>query len=64
MLRSVNSIVIAPANTGSLNKRRKAVINTDQTNSGRRSNVTPGVRMFIMVVIKFMEARIEEAPAR
>lgn len=56
--------MIAPARTGSLRRRRNAVIKTDQTNSGRRSNVTPGVRMFITVVMKFMEARMEEAPAR
>lgn len=64
MFRSVKSIVIAPARTGSLSKRRNAVINTDQTNRGSRSNVTPGVRMFIMVVMKFIEARIDEAPAK
>lgn len=55
---------MAPASTGSLNSRRKAVMNTDQTNNGRRSNVTPGVRMFIIVVMKFIEASMEEAPAK
>lgn len=64
MLRSVNNIVIAPARTGSLRRRRKAVMKTDHTNKGSRSNVTPGVRILIIVVMKFMEASMEEAPAR
>lgn len=64
MFRSVSSIVIAPANTGSDNKSKNAVTNTDQTNSGNRSNDIPGVRIFIIVVIKFIDASIEEAPAR
>lgn len=62
--RSVRSIVIAPARTGRERSSRNAVTNTDQTNSGRRSNEIPGVRMFITVVMNFMEARIEDAPAR
>lgn len=64
MFRSVSNIVIAPASTGSLRRRRNAVMNTDQTNRGRRSKVTPGVRMFMTVVMKFIEAKIEEAPAK
>jgi len=64
IFRSVRSIVIAPARTGKDRRSRKAVIKTDQTKSGRRSKVIPGVRMFIMVVIKLMEARIDEAPAK
>lgn len=56
--------MIAPARTGKERRRRKAVIKTDQTNRGSRSKVIPGVRIFIMVVIKFIEARIEEAPAK
>lgn len=63
-LRSVSSIVIAPARTGRDNNRRKAVTKTDQTNRGRRSKDIPGVRIFIIVVINFIEAKIEEAPAR
>jgi len=62
--RSVRSIVIAPARTGRERRRRKAVTKTDHTNSGRRSNDIPGVRIFITVVINFIEARIEDAPAR
>lgn len=62
--RSVRSIVIAPARTGRESKRRNAVTNTDQTNRGSRSNDIPGVRIFIIVVMNFMDASIEEAPAR
>ena len=62
--RSVRSIVIAPANTGRDNRRRNVVIKIDQTNKGSRSKDTPGVRIFITVVINFIDARIEEAPAR
>ena len=64
IFRSVNNIVIAPAKTGSLRRRRKVVIKMDQTNKGRRSKVIPGVRIFIIVVINFIDARIEEAPAK
>lgn len=64
MLRSVNNIVIAPARTGIDNKRRNAVTKTDQTNRGRRSNEMPGVRILITVVMKLMDAKMEEAPAR
>jgi len=64
IFRSVRSIVIAPARTGRESRRRKAVINTDHTNRGRRSKDIPGVRILIIVVIKLIEARIEEAPAR
>lgn len=62
--RSVNNIVMAPARTGRESSRRTAVIRTDQTKSGTRSITMPSVRMFNAVVIKFNEARIEEAPAR
>lgn len=62
--RSVSNMVMAPARTGRLVRRRKAVMKTDQTNNGRRSKVTPGLRILIIVVIKFTEARMEEAPAR
>lgn len=64
MFRSVSNIVMAPANTGSLKISRKAVIKTDQTNRGSRSNVIPGARIFIMVVINFIDASIDDAPAR
>lgn len=64
IFRSVSNIVIAPAKTGSLSRSKNVVINIDHTNSGNRSNVIPGVRILIMVVINFIEARIEDAPAK
>lgn len=39
--RSVRSIVIAPARTGKLKRRSRAVIPTAHTNSGIRSKVIP-----------------------
>jgi len=64
MFRSVKSIVIAPAKTGSDNNSRNAVTKTDHTNKGSRSKDMPGVRILIIVVMKFIEAKMEEAPAR
>lgn len=64
MFRSVSSIVIAPARTGRERSRRKVVIRMDQTNRGTRSIVIPGARILIIVVIKLIEAIIEEAPAK
>ena len=63
-LRSVSSIVSAPARTGSASNRRNAVISTDQTNSGMRNIVMPGARMLKIVAMKLIEPRIDEAPAR
>lgn len=62
-LRSVRSIVIAPARTGRERRSRIAVINTDHTNNGIRSIVIPADRILITVVIKFTAPKIEEAPA-
>jgi hypothetical protein len=62
--RSVKSIVIAPANTGSDRSSKTAVITTDQTNNGIRSKVIPLDRILITVVIKFTAPKIEEIPAR
>lgn len=62
--RSVRSIVIAPARTGSDRSRRMAVINTDHTNRGTRSNVMVYERIFMIVVMKLIAPRIDEAPAR
>jgi hypothetical protein len=56
--------VIAPAKTGRDNNNKIAVINTDQTNKGILSNVIPGVRIFMIVEIKFTAPKIEEIPAR
>ncbi len=62
--RSVSSMVMAPARTGSDSSRRKAVTSTDQANRGMRCSVMPGARMLKMVVMKLMAPRIDEAPAR
>ena len=63
-LRSVSSMVMAPASTGSTSSSRPAVTRIDQTNSGILCRVMPGVRMLRMVVMKLIAPRIEEAPAR
>ena len=61
-LRSVNNIVIAPANTGTANKSKKAVTKIDHTNKGIRYILCPGLRMFRMVEIKLTAPKIEDAP--
>ncbi len=63
-LRSVSSMVSAPASTGSASSSRKAVISTDHGNSGMRNMVMPGARMLKIVAMKLIEPRIEDAPAR
>ena len=63
-LRSVSSIVMAPARTGSDSTSRKAVTSTDQANSGILCSVMPGARMLKMVVMKLIAPRIDDAPAR
>src|SRR6267143_5793578 len=63
-LRSVSSIVIAPASTGSASSNRKAVTRIDHTKSGMRCKVIPGARMLKIVVMKLIELMIDEAPAR
>lgn len=63
-LRSVNNIVMAPANTGSDRRSRIVVIFTDHTNNGTRSRRSPFHRIFITVVIKLTAPRIEDAPAK
>lgn len=62
--RSVNNIVIAPAKTGRERRSKIAVIKTDQTNKGIRSRVKPIDRILIIVVIKLIAPKIEDAPAR
>jgi len=64
MFRSVRSIVIAPARTGRERRRRIVVRRIDHTKRGVRSMFIPGARILIIVVMKFIEAIIEEAPAR
>src|SRR5882672_2099548 len=63
-LRSVSSMVMPPASTGSASSSRNTVTKIDHTNSGILCNVMPGARMLKMVVMKLMAPRIEEAPAR
>ena len=63
-LRSVSNIVMAPANTGRDNNNKNVVTKIDHTNSGIRCMVNPGARMFNIVVMKLIELKIDEAPAR
>lgn len=63
-LRSVSNIVIAPANTGRDSSSKIAVMNTDHTKSGIRSKVMPMGRIFMIVVMKLIAPKIEEAPAK
>jgi hypothetical protein len=55
-------MVIAPPNTGKESKRRKDVIKTDQTYNGILHILIPGALILKMVVIKFIEPKIEAAP--
>jgi len=55
---------MAPAKTGRESKRRIVVMNTDHTNKFTRSQIIPGARILITVVIKFTAPRIEEIPAK
>jgi len=61
---SVNSIVIAPANTGNDNINKNAVINTAHTNSGNLCIVIPGALILKIVVMKLTVPKIEDIPAR
>ena len=63
-LRSVKSIVIAPAKTGKENNNKKAVINTDQTKRGNLCIDKPGTLMLNIVVMKFIAPSNDETPAR
>lgn len=62
--RSVSSMVIAPASTGRESSNSTAVTRTDHTNSGIVSRFTDDVRMFIIVEMKLIAPKIDEAPAR
>jgi hypothetical protein len=55
---------MAPANTGRANSNSTAVISTDHTNKGIESKLSEEDRMFIIVVIKLIAPKIEEAPAK
>jgi len=56
--------VIAPAKTGKDNNNKIAVKRTDQTNKGIVSNLIEEDRIFMIVVMKLIAPRIEEAPAK
>lgn len=62
--RSVSSIVIAPASTGSDNKSSRAVMATDHTNRGIRSGFILFGFMLMVVEMKFTAPRMEDTPAR
>jgi hypothetical protein len=55
---------MAPARTGRESRRRTVVMTTAQTNKGTRSSRIPSDRIFATVVIKLIEPRIEDTPAR
>jgi hypothetical protein len=64
-LRSVRSIVIAPAKTGSLVISRTAVTATAHKNRGKRSKeISFVVREQIIVVKKLILPKIDETPAK
>lgn len=60
----MSSIVIAPANTGRDSRSRTVVITTAQTKRGIRSRRKPSLRMLATVVMKLIDPRMDEAPAR
>lgn len=62
--RSVRSIVMPAAKTGSDRSRSTAVIRTAQTNRGIWYIETAWGFMLMMVVIKLIAPRIEEIPAK
>lgn len=62
--RSVRSIVMPAASTGSDRRSRTAVIRTDQTKRGVWYWEMAGGFILIIVVIKLIAPRIEETPAR
>lgn len=56
--------MIAPASTGRERSRRIVVTIRDQTKRGIRSAEQPFGRIFRVVVMKLMDPRIDEIPAR
>jgi len=63
-LRSVKSIVIPPAKTGSDSNNNTAVTKIAQPNSGTLCSTCPGIRILMIVVMKFIAPNIEEIPAK
>ena len=62
--RSVNNIVIAPANTGNDKINKKAVIKVAHTNNGNLCKVIPGALILKIVVIKLVAPNKDEIPAK
>ena len=62
--RSVKSMVIPAAKTGSDRRRRTAVMRTAHTNRGVWYCEMAGGFMLIIVVMKLIAPRIDEMPAR
>ena len=63
-LRSVRSIVIAPAKTGKERSNKTVVINTAHAKRGIRSRNIPNTRKLLNVLMKLIAPRIEDTPAR
>lgn len=63
-LRSVSSLVIAPANTGRDRTRRKAVTSTAHTKRGSLCLKRPGARLLKIVTMKLIAPLIDAAPDR
>jgi hypothetical protein len=63
-LRSVRTIVIAPASTGSDNNNNTAVTITAQPNRTSLCKLIPGLFIFKIVVMKFIAPNNELTPAR
>jgi hypothetical protein len=57
-LRSVNNIVIPPANTGNDNNNNIAVIPTAHPNNVNLCKLIPGVLILAIVVMKFIAPNI------
>jgi hypothetical protein len=57
-------MVIAPPKTGRESNNKKDVIKTAQTYSGILCKVMPGALILKIVVIKLIEPKIEDAPAK
>jgi len=55
---------MAPASTGSDKRSNTAVIRTDHTKSGMESSDMEEDRMLMIVVMKLIAPKIEDAPAK
>ena len=62
--RSVKSMVIAPARTGRERSNKRAVMPTDHTKRGIRSNDILAARILAIVVIKLIAPKMDLAPAK